>query len=388
MHVDDLLAPWFDALAEGLPSPRIRDVHTHVGRDDPDGFRSEPGDLIARLRRAGARGAVFPMHEPSGYRAANDRVLEIAAGSDGRLDAFCRVDPHDRPVEEAERALDSGARGIKLHPRAERFALSHPAVADVCALASERRVPVLTHAGRGIPALGSDALALTERFPDLALILAHAGVSDLSWIWREARAHPGLMFDTAWWSASDLLALFALVPPGQILFGSDAPYGTPLQGAILTLRCALQAGLSEEHLRSVMGEQAERLLAGEAPRDMGEAPGERNLACDVLLDRVHALLAIAARQHLRGQTAEQEIALARLACAVAPDAPQAETCGQVLALLDLASAAPPQGGGAAPQHRATHLIVTASVVARTPAVASPAAVQGAERAAATRRSRG
>src|SRR5215210_7819687 len=175
MHVDDLLTPWLETLRHELPSLRIRDVHTHVGRNDPDGFRSEPDDLVAALGRAGARAVVFPMHEPDGYRAANDRVLEVAAESDGRLDAFCRVDPHERPAEEAERALDAGARGIKLHPRAEGFALSHPAVAGLCALASERRVPILTHAGRGIPALGSDALALTEGFPDLALILAQAG---------------------------------------------------------------------------------------------------------------------------------------------------------------------------------------------------------------------
>lgn len=372
MHADDLLAPWFDVLMEGLPALLIRDVHTHIGHNDPDGFSSEPAALLAALGRAGACGVVFPMHEPGGYAAANDRVIEIAAKSEGRLAAFCRVNPLERPLEEARRALDSGARGIKLHPRAEDFALSHPAVIEVCALAAERRVPVLTHAGRGIPALGRDALRLAERFPDLPVVLAHAGVSDLSWIWREARAHPNLHFDTSWWSVTDLLVLFSLVPPGQILFGSDAPYGTPVQSTILTLRCALQAGLSADQARSVMGEQAERLLAGEPAVDLGEAPGTDGLPRDVLLDRVQTLLAVAARQHLHGREAEQEIALARLACVVGEDAPQAAVCAQVLALLDLAATAPPQSPGSSPQHPATHLVVAASVVARTPDVPSPA----------------
>ncbi len=371
MHVDDLLAPWQAALTAGLPGLRIRDVHTHIGSNDPDGFRSEPAELVAALGRADARGVVFPMHEPSGYPAANDRVLAVAAESDGRLAAFCRVSPHERPAAEAERALDAGARGIKLHPRAEGFALSHPGVAEVCTVAAERRVPVLTHAGRGIPALGRDALALSERHPGLSIVLAHAGVSDLSWIWREASAHPNVLFDTAWWSVSDLLALFALVPPGQIVFGSDAPYGTPVAATILALRCAIQAGLSEEQIRSVMGEQAERLLAGEPPRDVGEAPGEARLSHDVLLGRVHTVLAVAARQHLHGEEADQEIALARLACDIGRDTPQAATCAQVLALLDLAQEAPPERPGSAFQHRATHLIVTASAVARTPDAAMP-----------------
>jgi hypothetical protein len=52
------------------------------------------------------------------------------------------------------------------------------------------------------------------------------------------------LLDTAWWTPADLLALFAYVPPGQVLFASDSPYGTTIQAAILSLRCALQAGLT------------------------------------------------------------------------------------------------------------------------------------------------
>lgn len=37
------------------------------------------------------------------------------------------------------------------------------------------------------------------------------------------REPPNLLFDTAWWNPADLLALFAQVPPGQILFGGGNP---------------------------------------------------------------------------------------------------------------------------------------------------------------------
>ena len=79
------------------------------------------------------------MHEPAGYREANDFVIAAAAESGGVLVPYCRVDPHDGAVAEAERALDAGARGIKLHPRAEGFALDQPAVRDLVAIA--RRAP-------------------------------------------------------------------------------------------------------------------------------------------------------------------------------------------------------------------------------------------------------
>jgi len=69
------------------------------------------------------------------------------------------------------------------------------------------------------------AVQLAGEFPNARLILAHAGVCDLSWIWRAAPDLPNLLFDSAWWMPADLQTLFALVPAGQILFASDAPYG-------------------------------------------------------------------------------------------------------------------------------------------------------------------
>ena len=47
----------------------------------------------------------------------------------------------------------------------------------------------------------------------------------------------------------------------------------PGLNAILTLRCALQAGLTSEQLEAVCGRQLERLLAYEAPLDLGPSPG-------------------------------------------------------------------------------------------------------------------
>ena len=79
-------------------------------------------------------------------------MLAAAQTAEGRLVAFCRVDPHDGDaVREVERAVARGAAGIKLHPRAERFRLGGHAVRRILAVANERRLPVIVHAGRGIP---------------------------------------------------------------------------------------------------------------------------------------------------------------------------------------------------------------------------------------------
>src|SRR5919106_2163553 len=272
LDVDAILRPWWDRLRADLHEPSLFDAHTHVGDSDPDGARQTPEQLLAALDRVPARGVVFPMHEPDGYAAANDRVIAAAAASDGRLVAFCRLDPRDDPLTEARRCLDAGVKGIKLPPRAGRFTLSGPPVREIVALAHERRVPVLIHAGRGIPALGRDTVRLSGEFTEARLILAHAAISDLAWLWRVLPEHPNLFVDTAWWDPADLMALFTLAPPGNVLWASDSPYGLPLMSAVLHLRLAVQAGIGRPALRSIAGAQLERILDGAEPEPAGPPP--------------------------------------------------------------------------------------------------------------------
>jgi uncharacterized protein len=371
VRYDDHVLPWLERVRDEVPGLELFDTHTHIGANDPDGYRCTREELVAGLERADARAVVFAMHEPEGYPPANDCILEEAEAAGDRLVPFCRLDPRAGPVAEAERCIEAGARGIKLHPRAEGFAMDEPAVEEIAALAHERRLPVLVHAGRGIPALGRHAVDLCGRFPDMRLILAHAGISDLAWIWREAPDHPNLFFDTAWWGPSDLVALTALVPPGQILFGSDAPYATTAFGAAIFLRHALQLGLSEEQIRGMAGGQLERLLAREDPADLGPPPGAEAVTVDPLLDRVHSFLMTSVGRMVGGGDAEETLGLAALACEVGDDAPQAEVCQAVLSLLE-ERAEYAKGGPDSPRFApGVHLVALAGSVVRTPDVALP-----------------
>ncbi len=367
------MLPWFERLREDVPDLEPLDAHTHIGWNDPDGYRCSREQLIEGLGGIDARAFVFPMHEPDGYRAANDMVIEDAEAGDGRLFPFCRLDPNDDALAEAERALGRGARGIKLHPRAEQFALDHPGLGPVFALASERRLPVLVHAGRGIPALGRHAVEACGRYPGMRLILAHAGISDLSWIWRVAGDHPNLFFDTSWWSPADIQALFALVAPGQILMASDAPYGATTWAAVMAGRNALQMGLDAEQTRAVLGGQALRLVAGDDPLDLGPAPGAGGLARDPLLDRVYSFLMSALGQMFHGVEPTETTALVRLACDVGEGAPQERICRCVLELLDERERYSPEGDGRPTRFApGLHFLIGAIGIVRTPDVPLPA----------------
>lgn len=355
-----------------VPGVDIFDAHTHIGLNDPDGFRASGPDIVAALELAGARGVVFPFQEPDGYRAANRDVLAAADESGGRLVAFCRLDPrHEDAAREAEQFLDEGARGIKLHPRAERFALDEPELRDVFRLAQERRAPVLIHAGRGIPALGRHAAELAREFPRAPVILAHCGISDLSWIWREAEHTPNLYFDTSWWSPADVFATLTLVPPGQVLFASDAPYGTPLQHSLFVLRCALQVRLSHDQVRSVMGGQIEQLVNAREPLDMGPAPGTRGQAADVLLARVGTFLTSAISRLFAELDTEEALALARLSCYTGGEEPHRAVFASILRLIDLFEREAAGSDDFGPGAQGAHLLLTALCLTATPDVPVP-----------------
>ena len=370
LDVDAILSPWWDRFRADHGDLDLFDAHTHIGAADPDGARQSPEQLLAVLARAGARGVVFPLQEPDGYAPANDRVLEAAADSQGRLTAFCRVDPRADPVSEARRCLDAGAKGIKLHPRAERFTLSEPAVRDIIALAHDRRVPVLIHAGRGIPALGRDTVRLSGEFTGARLILAHAAISDLAWLWRVLPEHPNLFIDTAWWDPADLIALFTLAPSASILWASDSPYGLPLMSAVTHLRLAVQAGVTPPALRSIAGAQLERILEGADPEPAGPPP-RPSRPLDPLLERTVSHLNQAIGRTFGRGDPEEPVALARLACAVGEDGPHAELFAAVLELLDLYEQhlAPPPPELRFPE--AIRLLLMATTIARTPDVPLP-----------------
>lgn len=370
---DEALRPHYAAAAAALPpGTRWFDVHTHTGQDDPDGMHASAEEIVAALDMAGHdRALIFPFQEPGGYPPANDRVLAEAEASGGRLVALARLDPKEDPIPEARRCLLAGARGFKLHPRAEGFTMSHPRVDEILALADEHRVPVIIHAGRGIPALGEDTATLARRYPNARVILAHAGISDLAWIWRDAGELPNLFFDTAWWSIADLLALFALVPPGQILYGSDLPYGTGLFNGLLALRAGLAVGHSPETMAEVVGGQVARLVEGDDPKDLGPALGRHELRRGLAAERALAQLYSAVGRGFGGSDPSEPLALARLACEVPPDDPEAPLLRAVRGLIGHAEDALEEGWVVtpvplSPQVRAVMVpILAAAVLAGT-----------------------
>lgn len=334
------------------------DVHAHTGAD-VDGTTRSCDEHVEALAAIGGRSVIFPLCVTGGYEGENRRVVEECARHEGTLVPFARLDPRTSAAADAEAALDAGARGFKLHPRAEDFRLEHPSVDAIAGVAAEARAPVLIHAGAGVGSLGTPIVELAERHPGCPFVLAHAAVSDLVWLGPVAAEHPNLFFDTSWWNPSDLLALFALVPPGQILFGSDEPYMDLELVLAIALRCARSVGLTEQAIAAILGGQLAALLEGDAPVDAGPAPGRINFSMSALDGRLAVLLAAAGGCMLGGGDPTQILELAQLAVG------ESEEAERIRALIAEAQTGSPQSPWAIAM--ALTLVVTPGVGGAAPA---------------------
>jgi uncharacterized protein len=293
----ELIGEYERELTESLPEHcEIFDAHVHLG-NDIDGFHGTYEELEAVNDRYGiSRCFMFCLDEPDrhpGFRAANDRTLAYAKRSGGRLIPFVRLDLSEQPIEEATRCLDLGARGIKLHPRAQRFLLNDERLAPVFALAAERRVPILIHGGRGLPPIANELAALVERYPEAELIIAHGGIADLPALAERFAGKAGVFFDTSVWSPIDLLSCFRVFSPEQMLYASDFPYGQQPSSLLIALRTAKVSGLDEDDLRGMLAGNASRIADGEPPLEPTPAKGGDTFAQPMAFARIHQYLSMA-----------------------------------------------------------------------------------------------
>ena len=296
-RAQELVDSYTALVAAELPREvELFDAHVHLGHDI-DGMVGELDELLAIQRRFGIAGSfMFCLDERDrhpGFRAANDRTLEHARRSDGALIPFVRLDLAESPLEEAVRCLDGGARGIKLHPRAQGFLFDDVRLAPVFELARDRGVPVLVHGGRGLPPIADALSALVERYAGVTLIVAHAGIADMAALAGHFGGVAGVFFDSSVWSPLDLLDLYRQVSPEQVVYASDYPYGRQPGSLLLALRTAKLAGLSDEQLRAVLGESARRIAAGEPPLPLSGTVGGDTLTLPLTFARIHQYISMA-----------------------------------------------------------------------------------------------
>jgi uncharacterized protein len=292
----ELVARWDDEVRRLLPEgATIFDAHVHLGHDI-DGMAGDYDQLEQIQERYGvSRAFMFCLDEPDrhpSFTAANDRTLAYAARSNGRLIPFLRLDLNESPLDEARRCLAAGARGIKLHPRAQKFTATDERLGPVFEIAAEHRLPILIHGGRGLPPIAAGLRALVDRYPEATLIIAHGGIADLADLARAMAGRKGVLFDTSTWSPVDLLDVYRQVPPEQIVYASDYPYGQQPGSLLIAMKTALFAGYSETQLRGMLGDTASALADGQPLPEPTTPLGAERFAQPIQLARIHQYISM------------------------------------------------------------------------------------------------
>jgi predicted TIM-barrel fold metal-dependent hydrolase len=240
----------------------VVDVHQHSG---PWPFAGRWGGIELNLRlleRRGIDAAIISSAEAivDDMVAGNERLAADIAGHPN-LYGYVVVNPRypDLSLQQLETYYANPRFvGVKIHTSYSATPMSAPRMADAFAVLAPYRKPLLIHTwGAEVHALAG----LARRFPELPIIVAHAGGE----AWREAiqaaRETPNLYLDFCASSVESgrIERALAALGPERLLFGSDATLFDPLY----MLSCFAEAGIPEADRPLVMGGNAARLFGFE-----------------------------------------------------------------------------------------------------------------------------
>jgi predicted TIM-barrel fold metal-dependent hydrolase len=248
---------------EGLD---VFDVHGHLGAW-PAFWLPEQGveSILGQMDRCGIDAISVSSLLAIGPDAlnGNEEALAVSGASNGRISVYAVANPH-RPdlCATLERQLRlARVVGLKIHPDTHTCPADDPAYDWVWQLALRTGSVVLAHSFAGTPWSDPGRFDLVaERFPDVRIILAHAGVTPAGF--RRSidicARHPQLVVDTSgsYMTGYWIRRLVDEIGPGRVLYGSDTPFIDLRYG----LGRVVAAGLDDDTLRRVIGGNARALL--------------------------------------------------------------------------------------------------------------------------------
>jgi hypothetical protein len=132
-----------------------------------------------------------------------------------------------------------------------------------------------------------------EQCDGVQLIVAHAGIADMANLTARFAGMRGVYFDTSTWSAVDLLDFYRQMPPEQIVYASDYPYGRQPNSLLMALRTARLAGFDDDEIRDLLGRNCARIADGEVPLEPTQPKGGDVLTQPTILARIHGYLSMA-----------------------------------------------------------------------------------------------
>lgn len=210
---------------------RIIDAHCHVGEGRYK--RLTASELIVQMDENGIEKAVVcPVEEHITVynQEGNDYILQAVKEYPDRLIGFATVNPWygERAVEELERAVGEGLRGLKLNSTLQGYFINDELVYPLIEAAQKMDIPVYFHTATPIFSLPLQLADLAGEFPAVRFIMGHAAASDF-WIDAAPAAsmHDNIFLESSLRSGSAVLQhLVGELGAQRLMFGSDTPAST------------------------------------------------------------------------------------------------------------------------------------------------------------------
>jgi predicted TIM-barrel fold metal-dependent hydrolase len=226
----------------------VIDAHTHVGVERFFSIIDKPEDIIYNMEKYNVdKAMVQPQVGSPTIKKDHELIAEMAEKYPGRIygiasfNPFCDENEYIKDVTWAIKDLKFKA--VKLHTIGYVASPLNPYSRKVFQVGSDLHVPVMVHTGNGIPlSLPSLVIPMARAFPDLPIILAHAGAGILS---DEAIV---VAQETSWVSVINLMNMVKLVGEKRLMFGSDV-----LQNVPVYLEMYRSIGLTQEQLEWCLG---------------------------------------------------------------------------------------------------------------------------------------
>lgn len=231
----------------------VLDFHNHLGVD-VDGKSQTIEELKAQMEAADVSHAVvFPFHTGKPYRDAN---ADMARAKSKWVVAFGRVDPRSHSMQEDLREIRAlGLRGVKIHPRSDRFDVD--AIPEFWKAARDLGLPVIFHSGDRDGAHVKRIADVLPTLGDLPLIFGHAGLGATPLACKLAREHKNVHLELSINPQASIEHVMAAAGADRVLFGSDTPY---VSMKAMRERVERAAGVTDEDLAKIYWENAQRIL--------------------------------------------------------------------------------------------------------------------------------
>lgn len=217
---------------------KVVDAHAHLGRCCVFDLVSTEEELIRRMDENEIDATILqPFPGAKDAPRNHDCIAELCVKYPGRFFGLASVNPHGdreayrREVERCVRQLHFV--GVKLHTIGHSV---NPLSEDgdfVFATGHELGIPVMVHTGPGVPfALPSLCIPAARKYPDLKIVLAHAGFAVFSADAQVAASVcSNLYLETSWSIGGDIQWMISTLGPDRVMMGTDMASNVPVEVA-------------------------------------------------------------------------------------------------------------------------------------------------------------